>query len=488
RDGSYVPAKFLTADALGDSSENASSKTVLLDSAGSPVVPNGSLGFRYGEEGKGSWNLDLGDVDPLLTLYGGGLDTEAVPLDLPRFDDPAGKAGVMRRGVPARRIGGRLVTTVYDLLLAQYGVGRTGLPGEWPTGYGDPDHPCTPAWQEEITSVPAAAAERIAREFARNAEESGGRSMILMGAGTNHWFHSDVIYRAFLTLTTLTGCQGVNGGGWAHYVGQEKVRPITGYNQLANALDWTRPPRHMIGTGFFYLHTSQWRYDAFPAQTLASPLGKGTFAGQTTADLLAKSARLGWMPSYPTFSRNPLDLVDEADAAGVTPAEHIVAELKSDRLLFAAEDPDGPGNAPKVMTIWRSNLLGSSSKGNEYFLKHLLGTEASLRAEESPEGLRPRDVRWREDAQDGKLDLVLTLDFRMTSTTLFSDIVLPAATWYEKHDLNTTDMHPFVHSFNPAIAPPWQTRSDWSAFQEIAKAFSVLAAEHLGVRKDLVAT
>ena len=29
-----------------------------------------------------------------------------------------------------------------------------------------------------------------------NAEESNGRSMIIMGAGTNHWFHSDTIYRA----------------------------------------------------------------------------------------------------------------------------------------------------------------------------------------------------------------------------------------------------------------------------------------------------
>ena len=56
----------------------------------------------------------------------------------------------------------------------------------------------------------------------------------------------------------------------------------------------------------------------------------------------------------------------------------------------------------------------------------------------------------------------------MTSTTIFSDVVLPAATWYEKHDLNTTDMHPFVHSFNPAIAPPWQTRTDWDAFTTIA--------------------
>ena len=73
-------------------------------------------------------------------------------------------------------------------------------------------------------------------------------------------------------------------------------------------------------------------------------------------------------------------------------------------------------------------------------------------------------MRWHDEAPEGKLDLLLSLDFRMTSTTLFSDIVLPAATWYEKHDLSSTDMHPFVHAFNPAIAPPWQTRTDFDAF------------------------
>lgn len=95
---------------------------------------------------------------------------------------------MIRRGVPARRIAGRLVTTVFDLLLTQYGVGRDGLPGEWPSSYADAEQPCTPAWQETITGVPAAA-ERIGREFGRNAEESRGRSMIIMGAGTNHYFH-----------------------------------------------------------------------------------------------------------------------------------------------------------------------------------------------------------------------------------------------------------------------------------------------------------
>jgi nitrate reductase alpha subunit len=489
RDGTYFSGKFLTAEDLGGeqaASENAAFKTVLLDAVTQEaVVPNGSMGHRYGDDGVGKWNLDLGDVRPMLSAEGG--TDPAVEVRMPRFDSPDGEAGLLSRGVPVRRVNGHLVTTVYDLMLAQYGVARGGLPGTWPTGYDDPDEPYTPSWQEKITGVPASAAARIAREFAANAEESRGRSMIIMGAGTNHWFHSDTIYRAFLTLTNLTGCQGVNGGGWAHYVGQEKVRPLTGYNQVANALDWSRPPRNMIQTAYWYLHSNQFRYDHFGADTLASAAAGGQLAGKTTADVIAQSARMGWMPSYPTFDRNPLDLSDEADAAGRPVGDHVVDELKSGRLNFACEDPDAPENFPRVLSIWRANLLGSSSKGNEYFLKHLLGTDHSVRATETRQSERPKDVVWHDEAPTGKLDLLLTLDFRMTSTTIFSDVVLPAATWYEKHDLNTTDMHPFVHSFNPAISPPWQTRTDWDAFMTISKRFSELAAQHLGVRKDVVA-
>ncbi|GHH69047.1 nitrate reductase subunit alpha [Streptosporangium violaceochromogenes] len=483
RDGGvYVPDKFLTAADLGQDGREAAFSTVLLDArTGEPVVPNGSLGFRYSEGGRGRWNLDLGEVDPALTASG----ERAVTVALPRFDGDG--PGVLERGVPVRRVGGHLVTTVYDLMLAQYGVARDGLPGRWPSGYDDAAEPYTPAWQEGITSVPAAAAARIAREFARNAEESGGRSMIIMGAGTNHWFHSDTIYRSFLALTTLTGCQGVNGGGWAHYVGQEKCRPVTGWAQLAFGLDWSRPPRQMIGTAFWYLHTDQWRYDTYSADVVSSPLGEGAFAGKATADLLSVSARLGWMPSYPTFDRNPLDLADEAAAAGVETGPYVAGQVAEGRLGFACEDPDAPANWPRVLTVWRANLLGSSAKGNEYFLRHLLGTDSAVRAEEAAPGQRPAGMAWPEEAPRGKLDLLLSLDFRMTSTTLFSDIVLPAATWYEKHDLSSTDMHPFVHAFTPAIDPPWQTRTDFAAFHAIARAFSDLARTHLGTRRDVVA-
>lgn len=497
-DGAYVPGKFLTAEDLGGQeaeAENAAFKTVLVDArTGEPVVPGGSLGHHYGQAGAGRWNLDLGGVEPMLSaggaVVGAAQAGESVEVVLPRFDSLDGAASTVRRGVPVRRVGTHLVTTVLDLLLAQYGVGRAGLPGEWPTGYDDPSQPCTPAWQEQFTGVPAAKAERIGREFAANAEESRGRSMILMGAGTNHWFHSDTIYRAFLALTTLTGSQGVNGGGWAHYVGQEKCRPVTGHGLYANALDWSRPPRTMVQTAYWYLHTDQFRYDAFGADTLAAHVPGsvgGQLTGKATADVVAQSARLGWMPSYPTFDKNPLDLADDAAAAGVAPAEHVVAELKAGRLRFAAEDPDAPENFPRVLTVWRANLLGSSAKGNEYFLHHLLGTDSNLRAAEAPPGARPRDVVWHDEAPTGKLDLLVALDFRMTSTTVYSDVVLPAATWYEKYDLNTTDMHPFVNSFSPAIAPPWQTRTDFDIFHGMARRFSELAAAHLGVRTDVVA-
>ncbi|QDO88710.1 nitrate reductase subunit alpha [Ornithinimicrobium ciconiae] len=486
-DGSYRPGKFVVAGDLEGhpegSSENSMWKPVVLDRVTDDVaVPQGSIGHRFGPEGEGKWNLDLGDIDPILSLYGDTSDS--VPLELPRFDT-GDKVVYEQRGVPVRRIGGHLVTTVLDLMLAHYGVGRPGLPGTWPEDLEDPTVPATPGWAEAISSVPSHQIARLAREFAQNAIDTGGRGMILMGAGTNHWYHSDQIYRAMLVLTTITGCQGRNGGGWAHYVGQEKVRPLMGFQHMAFALDWVRPPRHMNQTAYWYVNTSQYRYDTFTTDDVGA--GTGAFQGRSMMDLLAQSVRLGWTPSYPQFDRSSLVLADEAAAAGTDVKDYVVSQLKEGSLNFAVEDPEAEQNWPRVLTLWRANLFGSSAKGNEYFLKHLLGTTNAVRASQAGPDQRPRDIAWPDEVPEGKLDLLMTIDFRMTSSTLLSDIVLPAATWYEKHDINTTDMHPYINSFNPAISPPWQSKNDWDAWKEVAKRFSELAVDHLGTRKDVVA-
>lgn len=110
---------------------------------------------------------------------------------------------------------------------------------------------------------------------------------------------------------------------------------MTGWATLAAGSDWSRPPRQMIGTAYWFLNTDQWRYDRFTAGVLAWPLGEGRFEGMTGADCLALSARSGWMPSYPTFGRNLLEL----GAAFGDPVAKAVAELRAGTLKYDG----GPG-------------------------------------------------------------------------------------------------------------------------------------------------
>jgi nitrate reductase alpha subunit len=492
-EGSWVPAHFLRASELGLQVNNAEWKTLVWDEHGDcPALPNGSIGFRWGEQGR--WNLKLEDalsgrpITPMLSLAPRAEAWQTV--NLPMFD--TGDASLRTGRVPLRRLGNEAgplwVTTVFDLLAAHLGVSRPEDPDADIAGYDDA-RPCTPAWQEAITGVARLDAIRVAREFADNAERTHGKSMIFLGAGTNHWYHSDTIYRSILNLTNLCGCQGVNGGGWAHYVGQEKVRPQAAWSQLAFAQDWRRPARQQNGTSFFYFASDQWRYDTLDGRQLLWPLAEGGMP-RHMADANALAARLGWLPSYPQFDRNPLELVRQALAAGAQDdagiAAHAVAQLKTGSMRFAIEDPDHPANIPRVLFLWRANLLGASGKGHEYFLKHLLGTEHAVLNSES--GWRPEEVTWREPAPEGKLDLLVTLDLRMSTSAMYADVALPAAGWYEMHDLSTTDMHPFIHPFTPAIDPPWEARTSWDQFKTIARAFSTLAAVHLGEAKDLVAT
>ena len=135
--------------------EHADFKPMMFDRASEQVVvPNGTLGHRFSADGEGRWNLELGDLDPALSLL--GHHQEVAEVLLPRFDTAGqGGRGDVARGVPVREIDGRIVTTVFDLLLAEYGVGREGLPGQWASGLDDAEALYTPAWQETSRACPA---------------------------------------------------------------------------------------------------------------------------------------------------------------------------------------------------------------------------------------------------------------------------------------------------------------------------------------------
>ena len=505
QDGKLVPERFLRASdfdkAFGETN-NPEWKTVAIDEdSGNVVVPLGSVGFRWGEKGK--WNLEektSDDADVKLCLSLSSLTDETAEVAFPYFGNiehehfaSSDHASVLGRNVPVKRVtladGETLVATVYDLFLANYGVER-GFGGGNVAQNFDDDTPYTPAWAEKITGISRDKIIAVAREFALNAEKTNGRSMIIIGAAMNHWYHMDMNYRGVINMLVMCGCVGQSGGGWSHYVGQEKLRPQTGWLPLAFALDWARPPRHQNSTSFWYAHTDQWRYETLDVKEILSPTAPAGPWDGALIDYNVRAERMGWLPSAPQLEENPLKVAAKAKAAGMELKDYVTSALKSGDLNLSCHDPDNPKNWPRNLFVWRSNLLGSSGKGHEYFLKHLLGTSHGVMGKDlGQDGKhKPEDVVWHETAPEGKLDLLVTLDFRMSTTCMYSDIVLPTATWYEKNDLNTSDMHPFIHPLTSAVDPVWGARSDWEIYKGIAKAFSDVAPEVLGKETDVVLT
>ena len=126
------------------------------------------------------------------------------------------------------------VATVYDLQMAKQHRPRPGRRQRGDLLRGR-RHALYPGRQERITGVPAARATQVAREFADSADKTRGKAMVIIGAAMNHWYHMDMNYRAVINMLMMCGCIGQSGGGWAHYVGQEKLRPQTGWRRWPSA-------------------------------------------------------------------------------------------------------------------------------------------------------------------------------------------------------------------------------------------------------------
>jgi nitrate reductase alpha subunit len=216
--------------------------------------------------------------------------------------------------------------------------------------------------------------------------------MIIHGAGTNHWFHNDLINRSFILLVALTGNVGKNGGGFNHYVGQERIWPEHGFFQLAFP-EGRKKQRFQNTTLWSYVHSSS--------------KDPHLYNGKPIDWYIQESVKNGWMPLWPKGGRKP-----------------------------------------RAFIVWRANYL-NQAKGNEIL-------ESSL---------------WRD------LDLIVDINYRMDTTALYSDIVLPAASYYEKVDINTTDCHSYVHPFGKALEPLFESKTDWDIFHALAEKMAELATK-----------
>lgn len=238
-------------------------------------------------------------------------------------------------------------------------------------------------------------------EFARGFTRKP--AMIIHGAGTNHWYHNDLLNRAMILLVALTGNVGKNGGGFNHYVGQERIWPEHGFKMLAFP-EGPKKQRFQNTTIWTYCHTRQ----QDPHPTLGKPI----------EHYILESVRQGWMPLWP-----------QNDWATLTPEK--LHELP---------------RKPRAMIIWRANYL-NQAKGNEAILNSL----------------------WKD------LDLIVDINYRMDTTALYSDVVLPAASYYEKTDLNSTDCHSFMHPFSKVLEPLFESKTDWDIFALLAQKIEQVA-------------
>jgi len=77
-----------------------------------------------------------------------------------------------------------------------------------------------------------------------------------------------------------------------------------------------------------------------------------------------------------------------------------------------------------------------------------------------------------------KLDLLVTFDWRMSNTAQQSDLVLPAAGWYEKDDITwATPISPFAHVTTRAVDPLGESKSDWEFHCVLMETLQRRAAE-----------
>jgi nitrate reductase alpha subunit len=217
-------------------------------------------------------------------------------------------------------------------------------------------------------------------------------------------------------------------------------------------------------------------------QPVSRPEGERIHRDMTqdhTLDANIRAVRMGWLPSYPQFNVSSLEIVRMAEQAGAKSdaeiRQWVVDQLKSGKLKFAVQDPRRSRKlAPLVVHLARQ-CVERQREGTGVFLQALSRHAPSDSFRMKWTRVNFQEVTYRDEAPEGKLDLVVDINFRMDTSALYSDIVLPTASWYEKDDLNTTDMHSFIHPLSAAVPPSWESKTDWDIFKILAGKISELA-------------
>jgi DMSO reductase family type II enzyme molybdopterin subunit len=236
-------------------------------------------------------------------------------------------------------------------------------------------------------------------------------ALILSQWGQCKFLHADLAQRAQILLASLTGNLGRAGGGWraGGFFAPEGFALLSMQEQL----------------GLMNLATFAAKNYLDPAETehfFASYFVPGSVWHQVHGGLDTVSGD----PRY-------------GDRSAPRPAKQYLREA-IEKKWFPVFPP--PGRAPQVIISILSNVL-----------RHIRNNTQLLQ------------TLWP------KVKLIVDVNFRMSETGRWSDIILPAAYWYEKVDLKyLVSFIPYVHLGDRAVAPLDEAKPEWELFALLAQA------------------
>jgi DMSO reductase family type II enzyme molybdopterin subunit/DMSO reductase family type II enzyme chaperone len=278
-----------------------------------------------------------------------------------------------------------------------------------------------------VTGVPAGLIEQVAREIAA----AGG----MVNISTSNWgkfYHGDLIERATILLFALTGNMGRKGASYNAF-------PFLFPDTALGALE-----RHgkqlLVSAAGSDPRYAAWKEDGYTTEMILNEYTKQAVA----------SGAIG-LPSLVHFIHSGLLELAEQHPGWDPHLKRPIGEYMAEALdkgWQPAYPP--PGKPPRAVIQAGGNML-RRGRATEQMLKTLLP----------------------------KLKLLVSVDWRMSGTALYSDYVLPTTGWYERTSTSTlsSTQSPFVQVLDRAVEPLFDSLSDWTIFVRLGRAVARRARE-----------
>jgi DMSO reductase family type II enzyme molybdopterin subunit len=289
----------------------------------------------------------------------------------------------------------------------------------------------TPERAAEICDLHPDAIRDLARKIA-----SRRTNIICCLNNASKHYNGDLIERSQILLLALTGNWGRHGTGLRAWL----TGMFDGWQTFA--MKSKRGPEDTIAMLDFRDQIMQQTIDADPTLTPA-----------IAAVERARASSGGTPPVFFWYRhagyRDTWQRKEWHDPSMARPFDEYFREAV-DRGWWDGVDYPREDQVPRVLIECGGNVLRRTRGGGKMLLKHL----------------------WPN------LRMVVTLDVRMSTTALFSDIVLPIAHQYEKIGFGIPSTHTMNLTFcDRAVMPPGEAVNEWEAFRRLAEKLQERALE-----------